>query len=90
MSNEGALQHDTQSVYALLLLTMTCFSIRQQSKTSRAGAIIGTGDVHTTQSTAVVPEATFIDICQRKRLLCQNNIINQRRGIRLVEQTNSV
>lgn len=90
MLNEDSLQYDTQSVYVLLLLTMTCFSIRQQNKTSRAGAVIGTGDVHTAQSTAMIPEATLIDICQKKHLVCQNNAISQREGIWLMKQTNSL
>lgn len=66
---------------------MTCFPIRQQNKTSRAGAVIGTRNVHTAQSTAVIPEATFIDICQKKHLLWHNNITNQCQGIRLVKLT---
>ena len=69
---------------------MTCFPIRQQNKTFRAGAVIGTRDVHTAQSTAMIPEATFIDICQKKHLLCQNNVINQGQGIKLVKETNSL
>lgn len=86
--NEDSLQYHTGGVYVLLLLTMTCFPIRQQNKTSWAGAVIGTRDVHTAQSTAMIPEATFIDICQKKHLLCQNNIIDQSQGIRLMKQTN--
>jgi len=67
----------------LVLLTMTCFPIRQQNKTSRARAIIRTRDIHTAQSTAMIPEATFIDICQKKHSLCQNMVISQRHGIEL-------
>lgn len=69
----------------LVLLTMTCFPIRQQNKTSRACAIIRTRDVHTAQSTAMIPEATFIDICQKKHSLCQNMVISQRHGIELTK-----
>lgn len=59
---ENHLQYHTGDCFASLLLTVTCFPIRQQNKTSWAGAVIGTRDVHTAQSTAMIPEATFIDI----------------------------
>lgn len=38
----------------------------------------------------MIPEATLIDICQKKHLVCQNNAISQREGIWLMKQTNSL
>jgi len=74
--NEDSPQYNIGCVSVLLLLTMTRSPVRQQNKTARAGAVVGTRDVHTAQSTAMIPEATFIDICQKKHSLCQNIIIN--------------
>lgn len=45
---------------------MTPFPIRKQNKSYRARAIIGSGDVFTPKSTAVIPKGTFVDVYTKR------------------------